>query len=154
MNVGGLDYMLAPHDVGLDGLVGEEFATGHLLESRGMENEVGPDHGRVNAVPVPHVPKEELHPGVPEFLAHLILLGFIAAQHVHGAGAAVQQVANHRLAEGAGATGDRHGGPGEGLIGGGHHGSFLLVMRWEWRSVTGHRWRRARPPRRGRHRLP
>ena len=60
--VRGLDDVVAADDVGLHGLVGEELARRHLLERRGVEDEVGADDGVCDAVVVTDVADEELAP--------------------------------------------------------------------------------------------
>jgi hypothetical protein len=105
--VGSLDDVLAAHDVGLDGLVREELTGGHLLERGGVEDEVGADHCAFDALVVSDVTDEEPHARVAEALAHVVLLGLVAAEDVDPRNASGQQVPGHRRSKRPCASGDR-----------------------------------------------
>ncbi len=71
---------LLPMTLVLTAWSGKNSQDGHLLEGGRVEDEVGAATAVRDAVVVADVTDEELHPRVAEPLAHLVLLGLVAAQ--------------------------------------------------------------------------
>ncbi len=77
---GGTDDVLATKDVGLDGFKGVVLGGGHLLERRGVDDDVDPAEGFFEAFSVANIPDEVPQAGVLGGridLGHLKLLEFV-----------------------------------------------------------------------------
>ena len=74
---GGMEDVVRAHDVGADGLHGEELAGGHLLQSSGMEDVVHAGHGVPHRLGIAHVAYVKL-----DLLSSLRVLGLELVAHI------------------------------------------------------------------------
>ncbi len=105
----GGDDVVAPLDVGLDRLHGEELAAGDLLQSGRGEDVVYPDEGALDRAVVPDVADVELKLLGVVLLPHVVLLLLVAREDADLLDGGVDQAVDDRVAEASGASGDEEG---------------------------------------------
>ena len=112
---GGGEHVIGADDVGAHGLHGEELAAGHLLQGRSVEDVVHAPHGAAHAGDVPYVADvkaqlaRQFRVLLLHFVTHVVLFLFVAAEDADLADVAGQKMLEHRVAEAAGAAGDKQG---------------------------------------------
>ena len=113
---GGMEHVVSSNDIGADGFHREELTGRHLLEGCGMEYVVNPRHGVSQRLRVADIADVEFDLiGVVrvfclEFMAHVILLLFVAGENADLANVGGQKVFEDGIAERAGTAGDHKGG--------------------------------------------
>src|SRR5262245_14213659 len=78
---GGVDDVLRPEHIGLDRLERVVLARGNLLHRGGVEDDVHPVHGALEALAIAHVADEEAERRMAHARGHLGLLQLVAAEH-------------------------------------------------------------------------
>ena len=105
--------MVSAQHVGPDGLQGEEFTGGDLLEGGGMDDIVRSCHGGAEGIRIPHIPqiKPELAPGGgeagPAEVAHVILLFLVPGENANFPNIGFQKAGDDPIAKGTGPAGDQ-----------------------------------------------
>jgi hypothetical protein len=92
--------------IGLHGFHWIKLAGRHLLERSGVEHEVHPLHGLVNAIVIAYIPDIKLQLRVVHGDAHLFLLFLVPAEDADLANVGRQKAAQYSIAERACAAGD------------------------------------------------
>jgi len=104
---GGEQHVVGAFDVGANGFDGEELARRHLLERGGREHVVHALHGDVHALFVAHVADVILHLWVLQLVAHVVLFLLVAREDAYFLYVAVEETAQHGIAEAARAAGNQ-----------------------------------------------
>ena len=109
---GGGEHVIRAKDIGFHRLQREKLAGGDLLQRGGVEDVIHPDHRVFQRLQIAHIADVELdlvrNGGIPRlvFMPHVVLLFLIPGENADLADVRLQKAVQHRVAEGAGASGD------------------------------------------------
>ena len=95
-------------DVRLNELVGIRFASRHVFQGCGVDDDIHPHARQLHPGGIPHVAQEESQPLTAEFVPHLVLFLFVPAKNPDLFDIALEKATQHRIAEGPRSAGDHN----------------------------------------------